>query len=48
MSKTGKPKSAPHVGIPPKNKPFSFFREKPAVSKGKSAQAPITRKKLSK
>lgn len=47
MSKISKPKSAPHVGIPPKNKPFSFFREKPSVSKGKSPQAPLKKKRLS-
>jgi len=46
--KNNKPKSAPKVGVPPKNKPFSFFREKPPVSKGKSAQAPMSKKKLSK
>jgi hypothetical protein len=47
--KAGKPKLAPKVRIPIKEKPFSLaFREKGKLSKGKSPMAPMTGKKLSK
>ena len=48
MSKQGTPKKAPKIPIPSKKKPNAFFREKLPVSKGKSAMAPLTGKKLSK
>ena len=41
-------KKAPRVSIPPKKKPFSFFRESDKIPKRRNPMAPMTGKKLSK
>jgi len=46
--KSGKPKKAPKVAIPPKKKPFAYEKTKDAATERKSPQAPMTKKRLSK
>jgi hypothetical protein len=41
-------KSAPHVQIPKKNKPFSFFKESIHDVSKKNPQSPMHKKRLSK
>jgi hypothetical protein len=41
-------RKAPSVPIPSREKPLAFFKEKPRVTKGKSPQAPMSKKRLSK
>lgn len=46
--KSGKPKKAPKVAIPPKDKPFAHEKQNDKADTRKNPQAPMTKKKLSK
>jgi hypothetical protein len=45
--KSGKPKDAPKVAAPSRDKP-NYMRERPTQSTRTSAQAPMIKKRLSK
>lgn len=46
--KSGTPKKAPKVPIPPKDKPFAHEKQNDKADTRKNPQAPMTKKKLSK
>jgi hypothetical protein len=46
--KSGTPKKAPKVSIPPKKKPFAFEKQSDTKSQRKSPMLPMKSKRLSK
>jgi hypothetical protein len=48
IMKKDKPKLAPKVPIPPRDQPFKYHKEHDAKLTRDSAQAPMTKKRLSK
>jgi len=46
--KSSKPKKAPKVPIPPRDKPFAYEKEADDGVKRKNPMAPMTKKRLSK